>query len=636
VARSVIRELVVKILGDDASLQRAAGQSEAAIRRIGARAAEVGKALAVAGATGAVALGALVKRQINAADAATKTAQAIGVDVETLTAMQHAASLADVSNEDLAKGLARLARGSSDAAAGLQTQKAAFDALGVAVTDTDGRLRPQRELLGDVAERFAAMEDGTRKTALAQELFGRSGTQLIPLLNAGRDGLAEMTAEAERLGLVIDADTGRAAEQFNDNLTRLRGVFTGAVNQIAQRVLPILVDLSDRFVDASGKTGGFRGAIEKAEAVLRTFLTAGAVLKGVLTAVGETLGGVAAAVSLAIEGRFRAAFQALKEIPTDTLGTFRRTANDVRVVWDELGKNLESRAPAIGAQIAAPAVEARSRVQTESEKMAAKVTELVAGLEQERATVGQGADALLRYRLAKLGASEQTIAHALALQAETTALQKTATATAELVTRGQALNEEYRGAQATLLARQAELDQLITAGTISWETYARAIAEAQAAVGEAKGESQDFASTFAGVIEQAATSGKLSFRSFANSVIGQLQRILVQALVTRAVLFLIPGLGPVAAVASSIPGRQHGGPVQGGRPYVVGEAGPELFVPQAAGAIVPGGAGAALRVDLSSLPPYPRLMSPEAVAADDWWRRAFSQLQLDHADRGGR
>jgi len=637
-ARSTIKELVVKILGEDTQLQQASGRSTAAIKRIGASAVQMGKTLAVAGVAGATALAALVKRQINAADNAIKTATAIGTTVETLTAMRHAASLGGVANEELEKGLAKLARSASDAAAGLMTQKSAFDALEITVTNADGTLRSQRELLGDLADRFARMEDGTRKTALAQELLGRSGTKLIPMLNAGRDGLKEMTDEAARLGLVIDTDTARAAEAFNDNLTRLKGSFTGVVNLVAQRVLPILVDLSDRFVDASGKTDELRASVSKSEAVLRTFLTTGAILKGVLTAVGETLGSVAAAVSLAVEGRFRDAFRAADAIQHESEATLRKTAEEISVIWDELGKDIEGRAPAIGRQLAAPAVEARTVIQTEAMKAQQAIEKLVGALAEERVTLGMSADELLRFKLEMLGASEETIAHAIAIQQDTAALRANAEANAEVAKRGEAITAQYLTAQEIFAARQAELNELLARGGIDATTFGRAIADARAELVQAGEESEDFGATFGDVIESAATQGKLSFKSFADSVLAQLQRIIVKALVARAVAFFLPGAGSIGQLAvGAVARRQHGGPVERGHPYLVGERGPELFVPQASGQVVPGGAGGISAADiLAQLPPIPTAGPPELAATHWWYRRLLSAAVPDALDRGVR
>jgi hypothetical protein len=633
--RSTIKELIVKIVGDATALVQASGQSEAAIKRIAARAAQVGKALAAAGVAGVGAFGALVARSIETADNARKTAQAIGTTTETLTGLRHAADLSGVSNEELEKGLAKMARASSDAAAGLASQKAAFDSLGVAVTDSEGKLRPQRELLGDMAERFAAMEDGTRKTALAQEVFGRAGTKLIPMLNQGRAGLAAMTDEAARLGLVIDDDTAAAAEQFRDNLTRLKGVFTGAINLVAQRVLPILLDLSNRFVDASGKTGGFQGAIAGAEGVLRGFLSVGAVVKGVLVTLAHELGNVAAVVVLALQGKWRAAFEAVKETGRDFVADVGQVGTDLANVWYSVGKNVESRAPAIGAQLAAPAVEARTKIKDATAKAAEDVAAFVGKLEEERATTGQTAEAVTRYQLAKLGASEATIEHALALQRDIALLKADADATDELAKKAAAITTEFQTATEKYAARQTELNALLEGGKISGETYVRAIVAARGELDKTTTSTETFGAAIASSMEQAATSGKLSFSAFANSVIAQLKRILVQALITRAVAFFLPGLGSIgAAIGGAVSGRQHGGPVQGGRAYLVGERGPELFVPQASGAIVPSGGG--LRLDLASLPPYPRVMDPRELALDTWWRQAFGHLVADGRDRGVR
>jgi hypothetical protein len=87
------------------------------------------------------------------------------------------------------------------------------------------------------------MEDGAEKTARAMELFGRSGATLIPLLNQGADGIAEMRQEAHDLGLVISDETARAAEALNDDLTRLKGSALGLARGIASELIPRMRDV---------------------------------------------------------------------------------------------------------------------------------------------------------------------------------------------------------------------------------------------------------------------------------------------------------------------------------------------------------------------------------------------------------
>ena len=197
--------------------------------------------LATAAAAGGVAIGALTKQAINFADTIGKTAQKIGMTSESLSKLEYAAKLSDVSLGQLQVGLGQLSKN-------MQAGNEAFTALGISVTDAQGNLRGTEEVLLDVAERFAGMEDGAGKTALAMAMFGRSGADLIPMLNAGRDGIGQMTDEARRFGLEISTQTSKAAEGFNDNLTRINSLFVGLANTIAQKSAPKMKDLTDRFI----------------------------------------------------------------------------------------------------------------------------------------------------------------------------------------------------------------------------------------------------------------------------------------------------------------------------------------------------------------------------------------------------
>jgi hypothetical protein len=198
--------------------------------------------LATAAAAGGVAIGALTKQAINFADTIGKTAQKIGMTSESLSRLEYAAKLSDVSLGQLQVGLGQLSKN-------MQAGNEAFTALGISVTDAQGNLRGTEEVLLDVAERFAGMEDGAGKTALAMAMFGRSGADLIPMLNAGRDGIGQMTDEARRFGLEISTQTSKAAEGFNDNLTRLGSIMSGLSNTIAAKSAPAMKALTDRFLN---------------------------------------------------------------------------------------------------------------------------------------------------------------------------------------------------------------------------------------------------------------------------------------------------------------------------------------------------------------------------------------------------
>jgi hypothetical protein len=216
-----------------------------------------------------------VKQAIDAADATSKLAQKSGVAVESLRELNYAASLSDVSTEDLATGLRKLSQNMTEAARGSKEQSAAFEAVGVNVKRLDGSLKGADEVLKELASRFASFEDGPAKAALAIELFGKQGAELIPLLNGGAAGLQDMADEARKLGVVFNADLAKSAEQFNDNLTRIRASSEGAAIVIAGQLLPTFNFLTEEFLKSKDGSNSFAKAFGEA---VRTVIEASTIL----------------------------------------------------------------------------------------------------------------------------------------------------------------------------------------------------------------------------------------------------------------------------------------------------------------------------------------------------------------------
>lgn len=181
----------------------------------------VGKLAAAVAAAGA-AVGYFTVRATNMAEALAKLSEKTGVSVEQLSALKYAAYLSDVSIEELAKGMNILARNMLEAQSGTGEAKDAFNALGIAVMETGGQLKATDKMLLELADKFSRMEDGPGKAALAMRIFGRSGADLIPFLNQGAAGIEKLRQEAERLGIILDTQTAKEAQEFNDNLKRLQ------------------------------------------------------------------------------------------------------------------------------------------------------------------------------------------------------------------------------------------------------------------------------------------------------------------------------------------------------------------------------------------------------------------------------
>lgn len=183
---------------------------------------------------------------VEKADKLGKSAEKLGVGTEYLSAMQHAAKLADVDAGKLDSSLAKLVKTQVAAAQGGEKQIEAFRLLNVEFADADGKLRKVGPLFDELADRFASMPDGPEKAALAMQVFGKSGTDLIPLLNQGSQGLTRMREEAEKLGIVISGETAKAADHLGDNMDTMKAAFDGVFQKTAQDLMPAMTKLSDQ------------------------------------------------------------------------------------------------------------------------------------------------------------------------------------------------------------------------------------------------------------------------------------------------------------------------------------------------------------------------------------------------------
>jgi hypothetical protein len=245
------------------------GQLKGAFGDLGKSLLQVGKSIGIvasAASTAAGALFVLAKSGANAADAAGKAAAAVGLNVQAYTGLQFAAEQSGVASEAFAGAMGRLNRALGEAANGSKSAVKQFADLGVKFRDAKGKLRPTEEVLGDIADKFARMPDGAKKSAAAIELFGRSGASLIPFLNEGRAGIAALVAQAELLGLTFTKEQVKVATAMNDSLSALTRAVGGIKNQIGLLFAPDITRVSDGLISLVERN---REAIVKFAATIR-------------------------------------------------------------------------------------------------------------------------------------------------------------------------------------------------------------------------------------------------------------------------------------------------------------------------------------------------------------------------------
>jgi uncharacterized phage infection (PIP) family protein YhgE len=123
--------------------------------------------------------------------------------------------------EALQTSLKKLSESIALAGSGNDKYLGTFQRLGVSVRDSNGQIRDTHDVLNDVADAFAKAKDGPEKVAVAMQLMGKSGENAIPLLDKGAAAIAQLEAEASKLGKTISTETAVSASQFNHDLDKL-------------------------------------------------------------------------------------------------------------------------------------------------------------------------------------------------------------------------------------------------------------------------------------------------------------------------------------------------------------------------------------------------------------------------------
>lgn len=206
-------------------------------------------------------LAAFIKSVSNSQDELGKLSQKVGVSVEGLSALKYAGDLADVSLDALGTGFKKLSVNMAETQANTGESKEAFKALGINVEAAKGILKSSEQVFAEIADKFAGFQDGANKTALAVKLFGKAGADLIPLLNQGSKGLKEAADEAQRFGILIGKDAAKAAEEFNDNLTRMMRLLEGAKIALGNSLIKPINEWVVANLEAIKIAGSFRESL---------------------------------------------------------------------------------------------------------------------------------------------------------------------------------------------------------------------------------------------------------------------------------------------------------------------------------------------------------------------------------------
>ena len=551
------REAEIKITVDSNQARRQLDQldrslvkTDKASKKTGANIAALGKKFAlgaVAVLAAATALAKFTKQALDTADEIGKTATKLGIATDALQELRLGAELSGLEVQQLDTALGIFAKNINDADKGTGLLRDTLIKMGVAVRDTEGRMRPLEEILADFADGVKAADTDLEKFGLAADAFGARGAAMVNMLRNGSEGLEAFSKAAQDNGLILEEESIRKAEQLNDKLTVLWGT-------ISTKLTGSLVELGVAFSNLFTEDDIVFNAFETAEAATRAQI--------------QAVEDLAVAEAALAEPRKRGNRQQNRE--QDKLRAGLR--NEI--------ETLKELIPLYGRQ----AAELEASGKTEQAEQAAAVA--AAETSVTNALLAQAeARAKLFPEEAKWLALQKEVQAALEKKAIT---QEEANA---ILLRNKPLTEAQIEEQGRFIQSVNETNEAMKkAGTTSTDVTDKMTAEQIALAGAVS----DTSAAMADSLVEFALTGEQAFGDMVEAILKDLAKLIVQAQITRAITAAFPGLtasadGNAFAGGNVLPFAKGGVvdsptlfPMANGA-GLMGEAGPEAILPLSRG-----------------------------------------------------
>ena len=244
-------QAAVSVVGQLGAKFQEAGKK---IQGAGRSFAPISKAAAVV-STG---LGAVAVKAGRAADDINTLSKVSGISTQELQLYAASADLVDVSVEDMAKAQTKLKKNMYSASQGTGDAAKAFEQLGVKVVGNDGHLRNQNEVFQETIAKLGSMKNETERDALAMQIFGKTATNLNPMIeDMGKTyKLVTETMKKNKIHFV-DQETLDEANAFNDQIDTMKFVAIAGFQQVGSKIASALLPVITKVQEAFGKFMGF-------------------------------------------------------------------------------------------------------------------------------------------------------------------------------------------------------------------------------------------------------------------------------------------------------------------------------------------------------------------------------------------
>lgn len=580
-------------------------------------------------ALGAAAVGAfkVISEQVETIASFQQLSEKIGDTAENLASLKKASDVSGVSMDSIAAASVKLTAALSKTDEEGKGAAQAIKALGLDFNEFK-KLSPVDQI-EKLSQSFAKFKTGAERTAAAVALWGKSGAEMIPMLND--------LAEGSERHITLTGEQIRAADEFSKALARLSSDAGVLKSQLVAEMIPTLQDLLTAFTesgdnakDAAGKFGVFSGGLQ----VVKQFIKDTAIELVTLAEWYQKLSSLAVGYKDVSAALLSGSLTQAREIGAAFRAEFDKTSLKYDALRAKIaaagdgwrGKNFDD--PRIigsngGEKPALPFSGAKPKDDKDSKAKKSEADQYLESLQKQLQTVEKltvNEKLMQDMELGRLGVVtpvQRLELQLLAQKIDATRAQELETKKAadaqkadseaivanwkrqdEAMERNARIGEELRQSvmtdQEQINALEDQYAQALDKKIISLETYSRLMDKLKAKTDEnafsflnLESTAQSAASSLADGLANAIVQGK-SLTDVIKNVLKELAAMIIKAIILKALGALadsfVPGSG---AVITGVAGQKAaGGPVSGGSTYLVGERGPELFTPSQSGKII--------------------------------------------------
>lgn len=268
-------------------------QAKVAVDKVGSAASTVAtktKKLSAAAAGVVTAFGAAAYKSAQMADDLNTLSAQTGISTEDLQKMSYAADRVDVSVETITGSMSKMKKSMvSDSA----DTVAAFERIGVSVTNADGSLRNATDVFYEALEGLSQVGNETERDTLAMQIFGRGADEMAGIIDDGGAALKALGDEAMQLGVVLDQETLDSLNAVNDQIDQLKAKATGEIATAGAKAMEALAPVLDAVIEKLSALLDWIGSLDEQQ--IQTILTVAAVIAAI-----SPIAGIIATISAAV------------------------------------------------------------------------------------------------------------------------------------------------------------------------------------------------------------------------------------------------------------------------------------------------------------------------------------------------